>query len=148
MESAAPAAPQRPPPLSPAARPCQPVRIAATGADMKPEVRLAQWLLASVFLVMGGYRLWQALHGVATSNAALGLGVAVLLLGLAIATGWRLRPMALLASALLLADAGMSHQFWLLEGAGQAAQLLHFMKNIGLAGGLLLLARVASGKRR
>ena len=28
---------------------------------MKPEIRLAQWLMASVFLVMGGYRLWQAL---------------------------------------------------------------------------------------
>ena len=30
---------------------------------MKPEIRLAQWLMASVFLVMGGYRLWQALQG-------------------------------------------------------------------------------------
>lgn len=115
---------------------------------MKPEIRLAQWLLASVFLVMGGYRLWQALHGVPTSNATLAFSAGELALGIALATGWRLRAMALLAAALMLADAGMSHRFWQLGGAAQAAQLLHFMKNIGIAGGLLLLAAVAGGKRR
>ena len=115
---------------------------------MKPEIRLAQWLMASVFLVMGGYRLWQALQGMPTSNATLGFSAAEFLLGLLIAAGWRLRLMALLGAALLLVVAGMSHKFWLLKGAEQGAQLLHFMKNIGFVGGLLLLATVASGKRR
>lgn len=115
---------------------------------MKPEIRLAQWLLASVFLVKGGYRLWNALHGVPTSNAALGFSAAEFLLGLLLAAGWRTRAMALLAAALMLVDAALSHKFWLLAGAGQGAQLLHFMKNIGLVGGLLLLAAVATGKRR
>lgn len=115
---------------------------------MKPEIRLAQWLMASVFLVMGGYRLWKALHGIPTSNATLGFSVAELALGVAIAAGWRLRGMALLAAVLMLVDAAMSHRFWLLRGAEQGAQLLHFMKNVGFAGGLLLLASVATGKRR
>lgn len=115
---------------------------------MKPEIRLAQWLMASVFIVMGGYRLWQALQGVPTSNATLGFSAAEFLLGLLIAANWRLRVMALLAAALMLVDAGMSHKFWLLKGAEQAGQLLHFMKNIGFVGGLLLLATVAGGKRR
>lgn len=115
---------------------------------MKPEIRLAQWLMASVFLVMGGYRLWQALQGVPTSNATLAFSAAEFLLGVLIAAGWRLRVMALLAAALMLVDAGMSHKFWLLKGAEQAGQLLHFMKNIGFVGGLLLLATVAGGKRR
>jgi len=115
---------------------------------MKPEIRLAQWLMASVFIVMGGYRLWQALHGVPTSNATLGLSAAELVLGIAIAAGWRLRAMALLAALLMLVDAAMSHKFWMLQGAEQGAQLLHFMKNIGFVGGLLLLASVAVGKRR
>ena len=115
---------------------------------MKPEIRLAQWLMASVFLVMGGYRLWQALHGVPTSNTTLGFSLAGLVLGIAIAAGWRLRGMALLAAVLMLVDAAMSHRFWLLRGAEQGAQLLHFMKNVGFAGGLLLLASVATGKRR
>ncbi len=120
----------------------------ATGIDMKPEFRLAQWLMASVFLVMGGYRLWQALHGVPTSNATLAFSAVEFLLGLLIAAGWRLRLMALLAACLMLLDAGMSHKFWLLKGAAQGAQLLHFMKNIGFVGGLLLLAGVAGGGRR
>ena len=115
---------------------------------MKPEIRLAQWLMASVFIVMGGYRLWQALHGVPTSNTTLGFSLAEQVLGIAIAAGWRLRGMALLAAVLMLVDAAMSHRFWLLRGAEQGAQLLQFMKNVGFAGGLLLLASVATGKRR
>ena len=115
---------------------------------MKPEFRVARWLLASMFLVMGGYRLWNALHGVPTGNALLGISAVELLLGLLIAAGWRLRAMALVAAALVLADAATSHRFWRLEGGAQAAQLLHFMKNVGLAGGLFLLASVAGGGRR
>lgn len=115
---------------------------------MKPETRLAQWLMASVFIVMGGYRLWQALHGVPTANATLAFSAVEFLLGLLIAAGWRLRPMALLAAALMVVDAVLSHRFWTLSGAEQGAQLLHFMKNIGFVGGLLLLATMAGGKRR
>ena len=115
---------------------------------MKPEIRLAQWLMASVFLVMGGYRLWQALQGVPTANATLVFSAAEFLLGLLIVAGWRLRAMALLAAALMLLDAGMSHKFWLLKGSEQAAHLLHFMKNIGFVGGLLLLASTAGGGSR
>ena len=115
---------------------------------MKPEIRLAQWLMASVFLVMGGYRLWQALQGVPTANATLAFSAGEVVLGVLIAAGWRLRAMALLAAALMLVDAGMSHKFWLLKGSEQAAQLLHFMKNIGFVGGLLLLASTAGGGGR
>ncbi|WP_168191562.1 hypothetical protein [Thermomonas aquatica] len=118
------------------------------GDDMKPEIRLAQWLMASVFIVMGGYRLWGALHGVPTANATLAFSAVEFLLGLLIAAGWRLRAMALLAALLMLVDAALSHRFWLLQGAEQGAQLLHFMKNIGFVGGLLLLATVAGGGKR
>jgi len=120
----------------------------ATGMEMKPEIRIASWLMASVFLVMGGYRLWQALHGVATPNATLAFSAGEFLLGIAIAVGWRLRAMALLGALLMLVDAVLSHRFWTLHGAAQGAQLLHFMKNIGLAGGLFLLSTVVTGKRR
>ena len=43
----------------------------------------------------------------------------------------------LLAALLMLVDAAMSHPFWKLGGAAQSAQLLHFMKNIAIAGGFL-----------
>lgn len=115
---------------------------------MKPEIRIASWLMASVFLVMGGYRLWQALQGVPTANATLGFSAGEFVLGLAIAAGWRLRAMALLGALLMLVDAVLSHRFWLLQGAEQGAQLLHFMKNIGFVGGLFLLSTTTAGKRR
>jgi putative oxidoreductase len=115
---------------------------------MKPEIRIASWLMASVFLVMGGYRLWHALQGVPTANATLAFSAGEFLLGIAIAAGWRLRAMALLGALLMLVDAVLSHRFWNLQGAAQGAQLLHFMKNIGFVGGLLLLSSVVAGKRR
>ncbi|RZA18482.1 MAG: hypothetical protein EOP93_11100 [Lysobacteraceae bacterium] len=115
---------------------------------MKPESRIAQWLMASVFLVVGGFRLWQALHGVPASNAMLVVSTGEVLLGVLLAAGWRLRAMALLAALLVVADAVLSHPFWKSGGAAQSAQLLHFMKNMGLAGGLVLLSSLATGKRR
>ncbi len=42
----------------------------------------------------------------------------------------------------------MSHPFWKFGGAQQASQLLHFMKNVGFVGGLLLLSSLATGGRR
>lgn len=115
---------------------------------MKPEARLAQWLLASVFVVMGAYRIWRSTQGVPTANSTLVLSAAELALGLALLAGWRLRVTALLGAALVLGDALLNHRFWNLSGGAQAAQLLHFMQNIGLAGGLLLLSTLAGGGRR
>jgi len=115
---------------------------------MKIEVRLAQWLLASVFLVMGGWRLWQALHGVPTGNQTLLLSTGEVLLGVLLAAGWQLRAMSLVAAILLLADAAMSHPFWNYAGAAVQLQLLQFMKNMGLVGGLLLLSAAGGAKRR
>ena len=115
---------------------------------MKSEIRLASWLMASVFLVMGGYRLWHALQGVPTANATLAFSAGEFLLGIVLAAGWRLRATALLGALLMLVDAVLSHRFWTLQGAEQGTQLLHFMKNIGLVGGLFLLSTVVVGKRR
>ncbi len=115
---------------------------------MKPEARLAQLLMASVFLVMGGYRLWQATHGAPIANGAMVFSAVEFVIGLALASGWRLRMVALLAAAVVLVDAVLSHPFWKFGGAEQASQLLHFMKNVGVAGGLLLLSSVVTGRRR
>lgn len=115
---------------------------------MKLEVRLAQWLLAAVFLVAGGFRLWQALRGVPTGNDTLLLSTAEVLLGVLLAAGWQLRAVALLAAALLVADAALSHPFWKFSGGTQVAQLLQFMKNMGLVGGLVLLSGAGGAKRR
>lgn len=121
---------------------------AITDSRMKLEVRFAQWLLAAVFLVAGGFRLWQALRGVPIGNDTLLLSTAEVLLGVLLAAGWQLRAVALLAAALLLADAALSHPFWRLSGGAQMAQLLQFMKNMGLVGGLVLLSGAGGARRR
>jgi putative oxidoreductase len=115
---------------------------------MKPEARLAQWLMASAFLVMGGYRLWQATHGAPIANGTLVMSAVEALLGLLLVSGWRLRMVALLAAAMLVGDAIMLHRFWKFSGTEQAIQLLHFMKDVGFIGGLLLLSSLTTGGRR
>ena len=112
---------------------------------MKPEMRLAQWLLASVFVVMGGFRLWQAYKGIHVSNGTLVFSAFELTLGLALLAGWRLRAMALAAALLMLVDALLSHRFWMLSGGAQATQLLQFMKNLSIAGGFLQFALCVPG---
>lgn len=121
---------------------------AITDSRMKLEVRLAQWLLAAVFLVAGGFRLWQALRGVPIGNDTLLLSTAEVLLGVLLAAGWQLRAVALFAAALLVAEAALSHPFWRLSGGAQMTQLLQFMKNMGLVGGLVLLSGAGGAKRR
>ncbi len=115
---------------------------------MKPEHVLARVLLSSVFVAMGGYRLWMAYRGLAVPNGTLLLSAAELALGLAIAGAWRLRLMVGIAVAVLLVDAVASHPFWTSAGTARGANLLHFAKNLGLVGGLLLLAGIGGGKRR
>ncbi|WP_202844040.1 hypothetical protein [Luteimonas saliphila] len=113
-----------------------------------PGTTLARLLLASVFIVMGGWRLWNASQGVPTSGATLSFSAAELVLGLLMAAGWKLRWTALLAALLMVADAVLSHPFWSLAEPARSAQLLHFMKNIAIVGGFLLLSLAAPARRR
>jgi putative oxidoreductase len=113
-----------------------------------PGAVVARVLLASVFLVMGAYRLWGAWQGVPTTGATLTFSALEVVLGLLLASGWQLRAVAALSALLMLSDALLSHRFWNLAGAGQSEQLLHFMKNVGLVGGLVLLATLAPQRRR
>ena len=109
-----------------------------------PGMLLARALMASVFVVMGGWRLLEAWQGATIPNGTLIFSALELLLGLLLLSGWKLRWIAGVAALLMLADALMSHPFWTLQGAERGAQLLHFMKNTGFIGGLLLLALTAS----
>lgn len=114
----------------------------------EPTLGLGRVMVASVFIVMGTYRLLAAYHGAPTPGSTLVFSSVEALLGLLIATGWKLRWTAILAALLMAVDAVMSHPFWSLQGAERAPQLLHFMKNVGLIGGLVLLAGLPTHRRR
>lgn len=109
---------------------------------------LARLLLASVFVVMGAYRLLDAYQGSPANGATLVVSSLQLALGLLLAAGWKLRWSALAAAALMLVEALLSYKFWSLSGALRDAQLLHFMKNLSIAGGLLLLSLLSAQKSR
>jgi uncharacterized membrane protein YphA (DoxX/SURF4 family) len=74
-------------------------------------------------------------------NAAVQVGGGLLL---AIGKFRRLAALALLGSILPTTYAG--HQFWTKEGPDRAQQLNHFLKNVGLAGGLILAAVDTEGR--
>lgn len=115
---------------------------------MKIEVRIAQWLLAALFFLTGGVRLWQALHGVATSDTTLLLSAAQVVLGVLLASGWQLRIVSLCAAVLLLIDAAMAHPFWRPSGEAALVALLAFLRQVAVAAGLLLLSTAGGARRR
>ncbi|MDP2229215.1 MAG: DoxX family protein [Moraxellaceae bacterium] len=112
--------------------------------------RLARVLLAVVFIGLGIERVLVAAgllpaSGAGTSMGALAFGVFELVAGLLLAVGWQVRTIALVLAAFLLVDAFLSHPFWrFAAGEAQHGQLLHFLKNIAMIGGFVLLAWTTS----
>ncbi|EJL77532.1 putative membrane protein [Polaromonas sp. CF318] len=66
--------------------------------------------------------------------------------GLALAFGWQVRWLALAAAAFLLVDAFVAHNFWVATPQELRNQVLHFFKNLALAGGFVLLAASAAAR--
>ena len=104
---------------------------------------LARVLIASVFVGLGTERLMTAagwLNGrTAVGGAGITFSALELLAGLALMAGWHAGCLALAMAVFLLADAFVSHSFWNLSPPEQHGQFLHFLKNLSVIGGLLLL---------
>lgn len=113
---------------------------------------VARVLLAGVFIGLGAERLLGAAGigpaaGLSLSPAALAFSAFELVVGVLIAFGWQVRLLALVMAAFLLVDAFLSHPFWQFSGTAQHAQWLHFLKNLAVIGGLLLLASLPVPRR-
>lgn len=65
---------------------------------------------------------------------------------LVLVAGFYTRPVAFLFVIFTLLTAFMGHQYWALTGAEQHTHMLAFYKNVGLAGGFLLLAVLGPGR--
>jgi len=119
---------------------------------MKPPVPYvaARILVASVFVGLGAERLLVKagiLNGqVPPDVAGILLAVFELIAGIAIMVGWQASRLALLLGVFLLVDAFVAHPFWSYDGLEQHAQLLHFLKNLAIMGGLLLLSWTESAQ--
>lgn len=116
---------------------------------------LGRALFATVFLASGvGHFMnheamtgYAAAAGVPLPGVMIPLtGAMILLGGLSVLLGYRTRLGAWLLVVFLLPVTLMMHRFWGLDDPAQsAAQMVHFMKNLGLIGAALLLTRFGSG---
>lgn len=115
---------------------------------------LARLLIAAVFIPAGLMKI-PGFDATAAYMAAKGLPLVPLLLvltilieaggGLMILLGWRAREAALVLFLFLIPVTVIFHGFWNLEDAARMEQQRAFMKNIGIMGGVLLIAAFGSG---
>jgi len=76
---------------------------------------------------------------------AVAAGVLELAAGLAIMTGFAARWAALALAAFTLLASFLFHAYWAVPAEQQFMQQLLFMKNISIAGGLLIVAALGAG---
>jgi putative oxidoreductase len=86
-------------------------------------------------------------------NVMIGGALVVELVGaLCLLTGYRAAQAALVMAVYLAAVTVIFHNFWAFTGMVRGANFMHFQKNLGILGGLLMVAalgpgRLALGKR-
>lgn len=118
-------------------------------------ILLARILLTALFVVSGFGKLADYTGTVSYMNyvgapmPALAAGVAIaveVLVGLALLLGFRVRPLALVLMLYVAGATLVGHPFWSMQAAERALNEIHFLKNLSIMGGLLLLAIVGPGR--
>src|SRR2546427_10729859 len=104
---------------------------------------LSRVLLALAFVGPGAAHLIESLKQ--RKHAAAAIGVVEVSARLALMLGWQARRPPLAAAVFLLVDAFVAHAFWSAVPQDQRKQLLHFFKNIALAGALIMLGAAHGG---
>lgn len=136
-------------------RPLEEREAAARIAPRPGTLLIGRVLLATIFVISGLGKLMQWDQTVAYMTAqglpwAAGLLViaaaAEILGGLSIATGTFARLGALGLVVYLVITTVVFHDFWNLAGAERQAQLIHFLKNLAILGGLLALVAHGAGR--
>ncbi len=116
---------------------------------------LGRLALAAIFLV-SGYGKLVGLSGTAAYIGSKGLpapmalavlaGVGELVLGAAVAVGFKGRLAALGLVVFTAVATYLFHGFWTMQGAERAMQQIHALKNLAIIGGLLVLSAAGPGR--
>ncbi|NKI71141.1 DoxX family membrane protein [Collimonas pratensis] len=111
--------------------------------------RVGRILLASLFVISGTLKIVD-FSGVAGYMDRIGVPFATLAVlaailfelggGLAILSGWRVRPVTVAVAVFTAIATLTAHRFWQADPAAMQNQLNHFLKNIAIIGALLMLA--------
>lgn len=111
-------------------------------------------LLSAIFILSGiskfsgfaGTAQYLDTKGMPLPSVALGIALAIELLGgLAILVGFHARVAAWIVFLYLIPTTLLFHNFWALQGEARMDNHIHFMKNLAIMGGLLLLAAHGAG---
>lgn len=111
-------------------------------------------LLSSLFILSGiskfsgfsGTAGYLGSKGMPLPAVALSIAMAIELLGgLAILTGFHTKVVAWIVFLYLIPTTCMFHDFWAMQGAARNDNQIHFMKNLAIMGGLLILAANGAG---
>jgi putative oxidoreductase len=124
-------------------------------AAVNPLVTLIARLAISSLFIVAGLRKAMAFAGTVGYFTKLGFPMPELMVGLAIAIevgggilliiGFKTRWVALALMVLTLVATFMAHRFWEVDPAQYGNQLNHFLKNIAIAGSLILVATIGAG---
>ena len=113
-------------------------------------------LMAIIFIAAGIRKLltysatlgYFASLGIPLPDIVLPLAILIELGGAtALVIGWRTPWVAGLLGAFCIASALLAHRFWAVDGPQSANQLIHFLKNVAMLGGFLVLAAMAQERR-
>jgi putative oxidoreductase len=111
-------------------------------------------LMAVIFLISGFFKIggYSQMVGYATAKGLPLAGVAIacaaaaeLLGGLAILIGFKARIAAWALFLYVIPVTLVFHNFWKMQGMEQQDSMVHFMKNLAIMGGLLILAANGPG---
>jgi putative oxidoreductase len=111
-------------------------------------------LMGLIFLISGLFKImgYSQMVAFATSKglplASVGIACAIIvevLGGLAVISGFKARIAAWVLFLYLIPTTLLFHNFWALKGMEQQDNMAHFMKNLAIMGGLLLLAAYGPG---
>jgi len=118
-------------------------------------VTLAGRILLSVIFLLSGvnklfafhmYTGWAAGAHLPLPSAAIAIAAAIEILGgLAILAGFQTRLAAWIVFLYLIPTTLFFHNFWTMDGMNRIDNQVHFLKNVAIMGGLLILAANGPG---
>jgi putative oxidoreductase len=117
---------------------------------------LAGRILLAIIFIISGFGKITGYDGTAGYMAAKGLPMIGVLLpltiltelggGIALAAGFKARWVALLLAGFTLLAAIIFHDFWAAEAAQKMSQQINFLKNVAIAGGMLMVFAFGPGR--
>jgi len=123
--------------------------------DSKWQLLLGRVLLSAIFILSGLGKL-PHFHDIAGMMAGKGIPLASVALvitllieiggGLLVLTGFQAKYAALVIALWLIPVTLVFHHFWGIPGEQQQEQMVNFLKNVAIIGGLLILVYASPGK--